>query len=329
MSLTYGFYNSLNHDRRYNAIQVSSIFDGIIKDGIFMSIGDQFNVTADGTSMFVTVGIGRAWFDHTWTLNDAPLLIEIPQSEVVLNRYDAVVLEVNSEQDVRKNDIIVVKGVPSAVPSYPELINSDTVHQYPLAYVYVERLASSIRQANVTSMIGKEPTPYVTGILETVNIEHMVAQWEDQWKEFFENQSKEMADTSEVWKEQWRAWFEEYTTISSEDFDRWYDHMKDQLSEDAAGNIQMQLDALYGMDGIFSEDIEYVAGDYCLYKNVMYKFTADKSQGVWDPSIVSKTSIFNELKALGGLRFMKIRERDYEDLPVKDENTVYFSPKEE
>ena len=39
MALTYGFYNSLNGDRKYNAMDISRLFDGLIKDGVFMSIG--------------------------------------------------------------------------------------------------------------------------------------------------------------------------------------------------------------------------------------------------------------------------------------------------
>ena len=44
MSVTSGFFNSLNGDRRYNAEQMSSIFDGIINDGIFANIGTAFGV---------------------------------------------------------------------------------------------------------------------------------------------------------------------------------------------------------------------------------------------------------------------------------------------
>ena len=46
MAVTYGFYNALNHDRLYDAIQMSSIFDGIIRDGIFSTIGDTMIVTS-------------------------------------------------------------------------------------------------------------------------------------------------------------------------------------------------------------------------------------------------------------------------------------------
>lgn len=93
MSVTYGFYNSLNGDRKYDSAQMSSIFDGLIVDGIFASIGTAFAVRAAG-GLTVNVGIGRAWFDHTWTLNDSILPLEAPEAEVLLDRIDAVVLEV-------------------------------------------------------------------------------------------------------------------------------------------------------------------------------------------------------------------------------------------
>ena len=38
MSVTYGFYNSKNRDRRYDAIQMSSIFDGIIIQRRFSNV---------------------------------------------------------------------------------------------------------------------------------------------------------------------------------------------------------------------------------------------------------------------------------------------------
>ena len=42
MSVSSGFFNSLNGDRKYNAAQMSAIFDGLIIDGVFASIGTAF-----------------------------------------------------------------------------------------------------------------------------------------------------------------------------------------------------------------------------------------------------------------------------------------------
>ena len=81
MSLTYGFYNAKqddlgNFDRTYDAIQMSSIFDGIIMDGVLANVGEHFQLRKGVNPWEVIVGTGRAWFNHTWTLNDGPLVID-------------------------------------------------------------------------------------------------------------------------------------------------------------------------------------------------------------------------------------------------------------
>lgn len=227
--ITFGFYNSVDHDRRYDAIQFGSVFDGIIRDGIFMSIGTCFRVIPM-EDMSVLVGIGRAWFDHTWTLNDAPLVMEIPQSEILSDRIDAIVLDIDANPESRKNDIIVIKGIPSKTPQAPELINNPNHHQYPLAYISVEAGATSIRAADITSMIGTSQTPYVTGILDTVNIDALLDQWEDQWEEFYEiyaDEMEEMKNTYALWKAEIEAW----TTDYKNDMDEWQQQQGDEMEE--------------------------------------------------------------------------------------------------
>lgn len=186
--------------------------------------------------MFINVGSGRAWFDHTWTLNDSLLPIEVPPSEVILNRYDAVVLEVNAEQSVRANDIKIVSGTPSSEPVYPILENSKTVHQYPLAYIYVERGATSIRQADVTSMVGKDATPYVTGIIETIDIEDMVAQWEDQWEKWFSGKISDGNDRLDL--------FIQWINDKELELTDWLDSIKDTLSSVENGELLSRIESL-------------------------------------------------------------------------------------
>lgn len=115
---------------------MSSIFDGVIRDGVLQHVGTAL-IVKESEDMIVNVGIGRAWFNHTWTLNDALLPITVPQSEVLLNRYDAVVLEVDSRESVRANTIKIVKGTPASTPAKPAMIKTNDRWQYPLAYIYV------------------------------------------------------------------------------------------------------------------------------------------------------------------------------------------------
>lgn len=218
--LTYGFYNSLNHDRRYDAEQVSSIFDGIIKDGVYMAIGNHLNVI-QGTGMMILVDTGRAWFNHTWTLNDARLPIMIPQSEVILRRIDAVVLEVNHETGVRANSIKVVKGTPSSNPQRPVMKNTQTVHQYPLAFVNVAAGATTIRQADITNMVGTSQTPFVTGVIQTMNIDTLVAQWRDQWIVFYDRNTKEANDARDFYINEWDKFYANQTQAIQNSFNSW------------------------------------------------------------------------------------------------------------
>lgn len=184
--VTYGFYNSLNGDRRYNAIEMSRIFDGIIEDGVYANIGEALMVKASGEGMGVIVGIGRAWFNHTWTLNDAPLPLELEVPELIENRIDAVVLDINSNITQRKNEIKVVKGTPTTqTPVKPTMISEDNHWQYPLCYIEVAAGATEITQTVITNAVGTSECPFVTGILESMSIDGIVAQWESKFMDWF------------------------------------------------------------------------------------------------------------------------------------------------
>lgn len=204
MSLTYGFYNSIGKDRAYNAIQMSQLFDGLINDGVFASIGTSFVVTPGSNGMAVNVGIGRAWFNHTWTYNDSVLPVTIDASELTLNRIDAVVIEVNSA--TRINSIKTVKGSPTTNPEKPTLVNTATIHQHPIAYVYVGAGVSGILAKNLTNTVGTSECPYVTGIIQSITIDGT-------------------------------------TNLLKAEFEEWFATIQGKLSGDVAGNLQNEIDA--------------------------------------------------------------------------------------
>ena len=255
MSVSSGFFNSLNGDRKYNAAQMSAIFDGLIIDGVFASIGTAFAVKAAG-GLTVNVGVGKAWFDHTWTVNDSILPMTAPEAEVLLDRIDAVVLEVNGMESVRENTIKFVKGNPSSAPSRPTLTNEGNVHQYPLCYIYRKYGTAVINQADITPMVGTESTPFVTGILQTVSLDELLGKWQDELDRFTDARSQEVDDWIAQEESDFTTWFDKMKAdlqqeqtvldqwIASEqaDFLSWYNQMKDLLSGDVAGNLQLEID---------------------------------------------------------------------------------------
>ena len=205
MAVTYGFYNSLNKDRMYNAEQMSSIFNGIITDGVFSTIGDAL-MTVAGTGMQVIIKPGRAWFNSTWTLNDAQLPLDVPTADVSLSRIDAVILEINSGISTRANSIKILKGMPSANPTKPALSATETLHQYALAYITVAAGVTSITAANIEINVGKASCPFITSVLQQTDITDLFNQWDAE-------------------------------------FNAWFANVQSQLSGDIAANLQRQIDA--------------------------------------------------------------------------------------
>lgn len=234
MSVTSGFFNSVNHDRLYNAEQVSSLFDGIISDGVYQNYGDGFRVVPnEALKDSVVVKIGRAWFDHTWTYNDSDLVIQLDPPNAMLQRIDAIVIDVNREQGTRKNSVLYVKGTfGESTP--PSLANSDFHKQYPLAYIMMGPGDSSvISYSQITNKIGSEQCPVVAGILNTLNLDMY------------------------------------YQQLKSE-FDIWWDGIKSTLDESTATKLQNQINELKGKVDVVengSVDID----DYAIISNMEFK----------------------------------------------------------
>lgn len=292
MAFTFGFYNALNHDRRYNAIQVSSIFDGIIKDGIFMSIGGHMNVKATGNGFNIVVESGRAWFNHTWSLLDADYPMVVPPSDVLEDRIDVVVLEVNENVDVRQNFIKIITGTPAETPAKPALTNNLDIHQYALAYITVPANSVTLTQSNVENAVGLGSTPFVTGILETINIDDLIAQWKSQWSDWTEEVDLNWNNWFDTVDNAWTTWFtqqqskwediltertEEWEeikdTVDSEwasqqgsinsdytnwkssalaAYNQWLDQIKGTLDDDAATQLAKEVVELKNRDDVIS-----------------------------------------------------------------------------
>ena len=234
MSVTSGFFNSLNHDRRYNAQQMSAIFDGIINDGVFANIGAAFAISVD-TGVTINIDKGKAWFNSAWVYNDALLPKTLEGSEVVLDRIDAVVIEVDHSENVRMGDIKIVKGTPSSSPQRPAMAATTYKHQYPLAYIYRKAGSSAITQADITNMVGTSSCPYITGILQVQNIDNIVAQWDAQWNQWYATKIAETdSDASELLAE-----------MKSE-FDIWFTDVRALLDDNVATSLASQVATLQG-----------------------------------------------------------------------------------
>lgn len=191
MSVTSGFFDSQNGDRVYNAEQFGSLFDGIINDGVLMNVGKNFKVTpASGLSVYVDTG--RAWFNSTWILNDAKEAYPLDSAHMLLNRIDAIVIEVDRSLSVRAATIKVIKGVEASTPVKPTLTNAGQLHQYPVAYVTIRANATTLLQADIEITVGTDACKYANALLETVSASSLLLQWDSQFSEWFSNLQDEL-----------------------------------------------------------------------------------------------------------------------------------------
>lgn len=168
MSVTYGFFNSVNNDRLYNADQMSEYFKGLITDGVYELVGDGLKVLA-GTGMTVNVQSGRAIIDCKWMDNNGVETLDITPADPLLPRYTAVVVRLNV--DDRVISLETIDGATSADPEMPEMTYTNIIKELCLAMVYVSGGSSSISQANI-----KDMRPLVTGL-----IDHMLSSMLDGW----------------------------------------------------------------------------------------------------------------------------------------------------
>lgn len=176
MSVTGGFFNSVNGDRTYDAEDMNSILSGVITEGVYSTIGDRFNVTANGSG--VNVGSGRAWlFDH-WIYNDSIFSIpdgsdqpstssttvhdDVPPAHPSLNRYDAVIISVSTATSNRYCKLMIATGIPSSStnPAKPGMADSSTVRHYPVAYIYRPAGTNAITASRISYNVGNDSLPW-------------------------------------------------------------------------------------------------------------------------------------------------------------------------
>ena len=217
MAVSSGFFNSLNHDRLYDAEQFGSIFDGIIVDGVLMTIGNKFS-TRPGNSMSVIVGSGRAWFDHSWIYNDSDLLISVPLSNSLLTRIDMICIETNWEDTVRKNDIKLIQGTPASSPVRPTPVRSSKVNQYPIAFITIPAGATSLTAGNIAITVGSSACPFATAPLEKVSIDELFAVWE--------------------------ASYQDWMYRSNQAFSSWFSNIQTFMEGDVAANLTAKVQEL-------------------------------------------------------------------------------------
>ena len=167
-------------------------------------------VSANG-GMGVNVAAGAAIMDGFLYYNDEPKPLTIGTAHAILPRIDSIMLRWNIS--AASINAVVVEGTPQSNPVAPAPVRSSTTFDFQLATVRINAGVGSITAANITDTRPDQTVCGITSGYNGVNIDAMMTQ---------------------------------YTT----EFGEWFEAVKGQLSEDAAGNLQNQLDVHIGDEGV-------------------------------------------------------------------------------
>lgn len=234
MSVTSGFYPSLNGDRKYSAADFASIYSGVINDGVFASIGTCF-VAKVGSNNLINIGIGRAWLNNSYIENDSVLPVSCSEPNLLYDRIDAIVIEINSSDLVRGNSIKFIEGVAASTPTTPTLQKSINVNQYPICYIYRRANSTSIAQADITNKVGSADLKFVTAILEVISIEELMGQWESQLDNFVDQEENDI---------------DEFMTQMQNNFTAWFNTIQGQIDDDLGISLVNRLNSLQHIQSI-------------------------------------------------------------------------------
>lgn len=193
-----GFFNAVNNDRVYNAELLSGIFEGLITDGVYASVGNKLAVSPSG-GMGVQIDTGRGWFAKHWVNNNSPYQMTLEASDVVLNRYCAVCIRVDTTEAVRSAVPFLKYSDFATTPVKPTMTRTETVNEYCLAYVYIPAGSSAVTAANIEDTRGNNDLcGWVTGLIEQLSTTTMFSQWEAIFTDWFSGLADMLNENTEA-----------------------------------------------------------------------------------------------------------------------------------
>ncbi len=266
MSMRYGFFDSEItgydnegmpiFDRAESSDFLALFIQKLVSDGVLADPATCFQVVADeGMKIKVKAGFGIIKGRFAYDSQDASFtLAEAPSS---YKRIDRVVLRANYLD--RTCEIIVKTGTAANSPTAPELIRpaSGDYFELSLATILINSNQTVITQSNITdTRYDSSVCGVVTQVIDHIDTSVLYAQLTAFYSEFQgqcaddytaynsamelylaelessgENQLQSIVDTLTL-----------FESHSESDFDTWFDNIKGQLSDDAAGHLQNEVD---------------------------------------------------------------------------------------
>lgn len=186
MAVRFGFFNSVNGDRRYNADDVTQYFDKLISSGVVASSSEALQVMP-GDGMTVNVQPGKAYIDGHWITNDSVLTLNIDPADVTKYRCDRIIVKLDNNVTARTMSIEVLKGgLTDGGFGVPNLPNDPLIKCLTLAYVCVDPNSTAVLSQGIIDKRPSEECGWVTGLVTQVDTSTLYQQWEAKYEEQYQ-----------------------------------------------------------------------------------------------------------------------------------------------
>lgn len=187
--------------------------------GVMQVTGNDFHTVA-GAGMQTIVGKGVAYLltqidglGGVVYANTDNVVFNHDVADALFNRYDAIIIRYDKETNACA--LKLIKGTPSSEPTKYIPKRSETEYELVIKYVYIVAGVGTITNSDIKDAILNEE---LCGIAVDTLAKIPTKQYDDQMKSWISN--------------------------SQADFKKWFDDIKNQLTEDAAGNLQNQINSL-------------------------------------------------------------------------------------
>lgn len=207
------------YDREYVADDFARYFRAFISSGLFLAEKTNLQVLTNG-DMTVTLHPGKAIIDGYRYELVKDVIINISPADGLLDRIDRIAITWSQED--RDIHYTIREGEFSYEPVAPECRRSAEYKDYVVADIYVAANKISITQSAITDQRLNSEICGLAAPFMTIDTKLIF----DQLQAFYE----ETVAANGVWTSQEKNKFEE-----------WFELIRNQLSEDAAGNLQNQL----------------------------------------------------------------------------------------
>ena len=246
MAIRSGFFNSVNGDRKYDAKRFAEYFATFIGNGVFPNPSDNLQVISNN-DMTVTVKAGRAWINGYILINDNDYIIELTPADGVLNRIDRIV----ARYDVADREIrLEVKQGDFATDAVAKDLQRDAdAYELGLADIEVNAGAISITQVNITDLrLNDNLCGIVHGTVEQVDTTTLFNQYLNWYDDIttnaetdIENIKQQFQDDINLFLEEWQQWFVTTTGAKEQEFNIWFEAIKEQLDGDLGAKLSNQV----------------------------------------------------------------------------------------